>query len=67
MADGSTLSWSPSIFPPARRLLCLCRMLPHLKSIRRIYLPDDRAVCVPFVMAKVDTLSLGASQTGVNP
>lgn len=67
MADGSTLGWAPSISPLSCRLPPLCRAPPHLRSIRRAYLPDDSVFCVPSIMAKADTLSLGASHAGINP
>lgn len=45
----------------------LCRAPAHSRPIQRAYLPDDSVLCVPSIMAKADTLSSGASHTGINP
>lgn len=66
-ADGSTMDWVPSIFPPTCRLWPFSRTPLLLRSICRACLLQDRAVCVPFIMAKADVLSSAAPHTGINP
>lgn len=56
---------------PSLRFLChlppFCQALPHSRSIRRAFLPDDSVLCVPSIMAQADTLSTGASHAGRKP